>query len=57
VRVKPQGITPVPSSAYPTAARRPHNSRLDTHKLQHNFGLALPDWRVGVDRMLREVLN
>jgi dTDP-4-dehydrorhamnose reductase len=57
VRVAPQGIQPVPTSAYPTAARRPHNSRLDTRRLQHNFGLALPDWRTGVDRMLREVLG
>jgi dTDP-4-dehydrorhamnose reductase len=57
IRVGPQDIRPVPTSAYPTAATRPHNSRLDTRKLQHNFGLSLPDWRVGVDRMLREVLS
>jgi dTDP-4-dehydrorhamnose reductase len=57
VRVKPRDITPVPTSAYPTPARRPHNSRLDTRRLQHSFGLALPEWRVGVDRMLREVLG
>jgi dTDP-4-dehydrorhamnose reductase len=57
VRVKPQDITPVPTSAYPTPARRPHNSRLDTRRLQHSFGLTLPDWRIGVDRMLREVLG
>ena len=56
VRVQPHNITAVPTSAYPTAARRPRNSRLDTRKLQHSFGLALPDWRIGVDRMLREVL-
>ena len=36
---------------------RPHNSRLDTRKLQAAFGLTLPDWRVGVERMLREVLR
>jgi dTDP-4-dehydrorhamnose reductase len=57
VRVGPQGIMPVPTSAYPTAARRPLNSRLDTRKLQHSFGLVLPDWRIGVERMLREVLG
>jgi len=57
VRAQPQDIRPVPTSAYPTAARRPLNSRLDTRKLQHHFGLALPDWRIGVDRMLREVLG
>ena len=57
VRVGPQSITPVPTSAYSTAARRPLNSRLDTRKLQHRFGLVLPDWRFGVERMLREVLR
>lgn len=55
VRVTPQGIMPVPTSAYSTVARRPLNSRLDTRKLQRSFGLVLPDWRIGVERMLREV--
>jgi dTDP-4-dehydrorhamnose reductase len=45
----------VPSSAYATAARRPLNSRLATAKLQHAFGLRLPPWQAGVERMLREI--
>lgn len=49
-------IVPVPTSAFPTAARRPLNSRLNTHKLQQAFALTLPDWRRGVDRMLAEIL-
>ncbi|HOM12917.1 MAG TPA: dTDP-4-dehydrorhamnose reductase [Rubrivivax sp.] len=57
VRVPPEDIAAVPTSAFATAARRPLNSRLDTRKLQQAFGLTLPDWRVGVDRMLREVLQ
>ena len=57
VRVKVQDITAVPSSAFPTPAQRPRNSRLDTRKLQQDFGLSLPDWCTGVDRMLREVLG
>jgi dTDP-4-dehydrorhamnose reductase len=56
VRAKPMDVRPIATSAYPTAAPRPHNSRLDTHKLQRSFGLTLPDWRIGVERMLREVL-
>jgi len=56
VRVAADAIVPVPTSAYPTPAQRPHNSRLDTRRLQQAFGLRLPDWRAGVDRMLREVL-
>jgi len=51
-----QAIEPVPSSAYPTPAQRPLNSRLDTQRLQQAFGLHLPDWREGVERLLHEIL-
>jgi dTDP-4-dehydrorhamnose reductase len=50
-------INPIETSAYPTLARRPLNSRLNTQKLRDNFSLHLPDWQSGVTRMLREVLN
>lgn len=49
-----EDISPIPTSAYPTPARRPHNSRLDTRKLRQNFGLHLPHWQDGVSRMLKE---
>ena len=49
-------VAPVPTSAFPTPARRPHNSRLNTAKLQSTFGLRLPPWQQGVDRMLAEIL-
>lgn len=48
-------LRPVPTTAFPTPAKRPHNSRLDTSKLQTTFGLTLPDWQVGVLRMLKEI--
>ena len=51
-----QEIAPVPTSAFPTPAQRPHNSRLDTRKLQQAFGLTLPPWQHGVDRLLAEIL-
>ena len=51
-----QEIAPVPSSAFVTAAVRPHNSRLNTAKLQAAFGINLPDWRQGVDELLAHVL-
>jgi dTDP-4-dehydrorhamnose reductase len=57
IRVASEAIAAVPTSAFPTPARRPANSRLDTHKLCSNFGLQLPDWQRGVDRMLAEVLG
>ncbi len=52
-----QEIAPVPSSAFVTAAQRPHNSRLNTYKLQAAFGINLPDWQHGVDSMLAEILK
>ncbi|KJS75173.1 MAG: dTDP-4-dehydrorhamnose reductase [Comamonadaceae bacterium BICA1-1] len=51
-----QAIDAVPSSAFPTPAQRPHNSRLDCSLLQSTFGLRLPPWQQGVERMLAEVL-
>jgi dTDP-4-dehydrorhamnose reductase len=50
-------VAAVASSAFPTAARRPHNSRLDTERLRQAFGLNLPHWQEGVDRMLTEILS
>lgn len=52
-----QAIEPVPTTAFPTPARRPLNSRLDTAKLQATFGLRLPPWQQGVERMLAEILG
>jgi dTDP-4-dehydrorhamnose reductase len=50
-------VLPIPTSAYPTAARRPLNSRLDTTRLRQTFGLTLPRWETGVRRMLAEILG
>lgn len=55
--VKTVEIIPVPTSAYPTPANRPLNSRLDTHKLQDTFNFVLPPWQQGVVRMLTEILS
>jgi dTDP-4-dehydrorhamnose reductase len=57
IRVAREAIAAVPTSAFPTPARRPANSRLNTEKLCNTFGLQLPDWQSGVDRMLAEVLG
>ena len=56
IAIKAHAVQPVPSSAFPMPAQRPHNSRLDTHKLQSTFGLQLPSWQQGVTRMLHEIL-
>ena len=57
LKAQPEAVAPVPTSAFPTPAKRPHNSRLNTQKLQSTFGLTLPHWQAGVARMLREHLQ
>lgn len=57
VELNVQVINPVPTSAFPTPARRPANSRLNTEKFQQTFCLTLPDWQKGVERMLLETLK
>jgi len=39
IKVTQDGINPVETNAFLTPAKRPHNSRMDTHKLQTAFGL------------------
>ncbi|MGZ5018027.1 MAG: dTDP-4-dehydrorhamnose reductase [Methylobacter sp.] len=57
IKVAPEAIQPVPTSAFPLPAPRPKNSRLDTGKLQNTFNLKLPPWQSGVTRMLTEILE
>lgn len=57
LRVTSEATESVPTSAFPTAARRPHNSRLSNDKLQKTFDLHLPNWQAGVGRMLTEILE
>ena len=56
VKVSSDAIEAVPTSAFPTPAKRPGNSRMDTRKLQQAFQVTLPPWQQGVERMLDEVL-
>ena len=56
IKVAADAVLPIPTSEYPTPAARPLNSRLDTRKLRDTFGLVLPHWQQGVDRMLAEIL-
>ena len=57
IKVASDAILPVPTSAFPTPARRPGNSRMSTAKLSAAFGLVLPPWQAGVERMLRETFG
>lgn len=57
LQLKASDIQPIPSSAYPTPAIRPSNSRLDTSKLQNQFGLVLPPWEAGVGHILVQMME
>ncbi|MCC1495741.1 dTDP-4-dehydrorhamnose reductase [Alcanivorax sp. 1008] len=50
-------VQPIPSSAYPVAARRPLNSRLATDKLRSVLGIDLPDWQSQLEHTLKEHLK
>ncbi|NNU81994.1 dTDP-4-dehydrorhamnose reductase [Halovulum dunhuangense] len=51
----PCRILDIPSAAYPTPARRPLNSRLDCSGFERDFGIARPDWRTGLQDILKEL--
>ena len=57
IKVAAEAIHAVGTVNYPTPAQRPLNSLLSTQKLQQTFGLSLPHWQAGVDRMLTEHLG
>ena len=56
VKCTPDQIHPILTSEYPTAAKRPFNSRLNTDKLKKTFMLELPHWESEVKKVLREII-
>jgi dTDP-4-dehydrorhamnose reductase len=57
LKAGPDDVRPVTTAAYPTAAQRPANSRLDTSRFCRTFGLRLPPWQEGVTLVLRQLLR
>lgn len=55
LRARVKDVLPVKTAAYPTAAKRPANSRLDTSLFRQTFGLRLPPWQDGVREVLRHI--
>ena len=53
LRLTPEAIRAIPSSDYPTPAKRPANSRLDCSRLEQEFGLQMPDWQPYLARMMQ----
>lgn len=56
VELKLQAVHPITTKAYPTPAKRPLNSRLNTQKLQQAFKLHLPEWQQGVSHVIDEII-
>lgn len=56
LKAGPEQIRAITTAEYPTPARRPANSRLDTTRFRQTFGLNLPDWRQGVGHILEQIL-
>lgn len=56
LRVTPETIEAITSADYPTPAKRPANSRLDTQKFRDTFGLILPPWQDGLRHTLQYIL-
>jgi dTDP-4-dehydrorhamnose reductase len=57
LRAGPDDVLPVNTAAYPTAAKRPANSRLDTSRFRRTYGLRLPPWQEGVGQVLRQLIR
>ncbi len=55
--IKTKTVVPVTSAEFVTKAARPLNSRLDTRKVTETFGIAMPDWRLDVDKALSVILK
>ena len=51
----PCDVTDIPSSDYPTPAKRPLNSRLDCAATEAAFGLPRPDWRESLTHILTQL--
>lgn len=56
LKVRPEGIKPITTADFPTPAKRPANSRLDTRKFRDTFGLELPHWQRGLGHILQQIL-
>ena len=56
LQLKLEKLAAIPSTEYPTPAKRPMNSRLELSKLQNAFGIEMPDWKKVLELCMDEVL-
>lgn len=57
LRARPATVHPIRSDDYPSIAKRPANSRLDTSKLSNAFDITLPDWEIQIKRLVAELVH
>ena len=55
LKLTPEDIKPIATADYPTPARRPANSRLDTELFRKTFDLEIPHWQLGVGHVLKQL--
>jgi dTDP-4-dehydrorhamnose reductase len=57
INVETERVVPIRTEDYPTKARRPHNCRLDSRRLNEMFGIKTPTWRDALDIELDELAD
>jgi len=55
--LRPEAMHAIPAVQYPTPARRPTNSMLDSSLFERTFGLRVPPWQEGLDRILQQIFD
>ena len=48
-------VSPIPSSGFPTPAKRPGYSLLDKTKIKTVYGLSIPGWRTGLEKCFEKI--
>jgi dTDP-4-dehydrorhamnose reductase len=56
LKATPEALAPLATADYPTPAKRPANSRLNTTRFTDTFGLRLPHWQEGLRHVLQQIL-
>lgn len=55
LKARPETVMPLTTAQYPTPAKRPANSRLDTSRFRTTFGLRLPPWQESARHVLQQI--
>jgi dTDP-4-dehydrorhamnose reductase len=50
-------VTPITTSQFPTAAKRPLYTALDCSEIQKNFGIRLKPWRVSLKQTIHQIID